>query len=205
MKIFQYDADVPASVAVERRRAAHAAVGDGGRRLVRRQPRLQPVHAFQNGTPINLNAVDFGAAYLPQNQDPTNTSTVPGAAAYTTNLLRPYPRPRQHQPADQRLLGHLHSIQTSFTRRFRNGFSFGANYTYGISFKGTTDLMKRLQHAPDGTISVRADQAQYEDLMSDLDRRPHYLKANAVWDLPNVDRFGRVVGASSTTGTSPAS
>ena len=31
-----------------------------------------------------MNSVDFGAAYLPQNQDPTlGTSSVPGATAYT--------------------------------------------------------------------------------------------------------------------------
>ena len=39
---FQYDAKVPASVAVAGGRAARAAVGDGHRPLVRRQPRLQP-------------------------------------------------------------------------------------------------------------------------------------------------------------------
>ena len=38
-----------------------------------------------------MNAVDFGAAYLPQNQDPTlGTSSYPGATAYTANLLRPF-------------------------------------------------------------------------------------------------------------------
>jgi hypothetical protein len=150
---------------------------------------------FQNGTPTNLNAVDFGAAYLPQNQDPTITNAVPGAAAYTTNLLRPFPGLGNINQQTSDFWDTYHSIQTSFTRRFRNGFSFGANYTYGISLQGTTGLVKRLQHAPDGTISVRGDQAQYEDLMSDLDRRPHYLKANAVWDLPNVNRLGKVVGA----------
>jgi hypothetical protein len=78
----------------------------------------------------------------------------------------------------------------SLNRRFRNGFSFGANYTWGISFTGNTGLQKRLQHAPDGTFSIRADQAEYEELNKTLDRRPHYLKANAVWDLPNVRANG---------------
>jgi hypothetical protein len=70
------------------------------------------------------------------------------------------------------------------------------NYTYGISFKGNTGLQRRLQHAPDGTISVRADQAQYEKLNENLDRRPHIVKANAVWDLPKSPAsLGPVVGA----------
>jgi len=72
----------------------------------------------------------------------------------------------------------------SVNRRFRAGLSFGANYTWGISFTGNTGLQKRLQHAADGTISVRADQAEYERLNRTLDLRPHYLKANAVWALP---------------------
>ena len=33
-----------------------------------------------------------------------------------------------------------HSLQASLNRRFRNGFSFGANYTYGISYKGNIGL-----------------------------------------------------------------
>ena len=41
--------------------------------------------------PLDLNAPDIGAAYLPQNQDPTAAaSTVPGAMAVATELLRPY-------------------------------------------------------------------------------------------------------------------
>ncbi len=41
--------------------------------------------------PLDLNAPDLGTAYLPQYQDPTlGTSTIPGATALTTNLLRPY-------------------------------------------------------------------------------------------------------------------
>jgi hypothetical protein len=136
---------------------------------------------------VNLNAVDLGAAYLPQNQDPTRgISAVPGANAYTQNLLRPYPGLSNINQNTTDFWDLYHSLQMSLNRRFRNGFSFGANYTWGISFTGNTGLQKRLQHAADGTFSVRDDQAAYEDLNKNLDRRPHYLKANAVWELPNV-------------------
>ena len=65
-------------------------------------------------------------------------------------------------------------------RRFRNSFSFGLNYTYGISFKGNTGLTEAATSTrPDGTLSVRADQAAYEKQNENLDRRPHTLKANA--------------------------
>jgi Carboxypeptidase regulatory-like domain len=153
---------------------------------------------FQGGTTVNLNAVDFGAAYLTQNQDPTlvGSSTVPGATAYTTNLLRPFRGLSNINQNTTEFWDTYHSLQTSFNRRFRDGFAFGLNYTYGISFKGNTGLQKRLEHAADGTISIRADQAQYEDLLKFLDRRPHIIKANAVWALPKVSsRLGPVVGA----------
>jgi hypothetical protein len=151
--------------------------------------------AFQGGTTVNLNAVDFGAAYLPENQDPTQHSSVPGANTID-NLLRPYAGFGNINQQTTEFWDTYHSIQTSLNRRFRNGFAFGVNYTYGISFKGNTGLQKRLQHAPDGTISIRADQAQYEKLMENLDRRPHIVKANAVWDLPkSPDRLGPIVGA----------
>ena len=45
----------------------------------------------QGGSQVLVNQVPLGQAYLAQYQDPTlGTSTVPGAAAYTTNLLRPF-------------------------------------------------------------------------------------------------------------------
>jgi len=86
-----------------------------------------------------------------------------------------------------------HSLQFNVNRRFAGGFSFGANYTYGISLKGNTGLNRRLQHAADGTISVRADQAQYEKLMETLDVRPHLLKANGIWNSPGIAGKGAVL------------
>ena len=150
--------------------------------------------SFQGGTRQNLNSVDFGAAYLPQNQDPTlGTSTTPGATAYTSNLLRPYrgySNIEENQPA---FWDTYHSIQAQVNRRFRGGFSFGAAYTYGISLKGNTGLNIRYQHAADGTISVRSDQAAYEKLMETLDRRPHFFKLNAVWLSPGIGGAGAFV------------
>ena len=190
--IFQYDAKVPASwqwqggVQMALPWATTLDVSYVGNRGVNR------LGAFQGGTTVNLNAVDFGAAYQPQNQDPTlaGSTTVPGAAAYTANLLRPFRGLSNLNQNTTDFWDQYHSLQLSLNRRYRNGLSFGANYTWGISFVGNTGLQKRLQHAPDGTISVRPDQAAYEELNRNLDPRPHYLKANAVWDLPNLPADG---------------
>src|SRR5204863_6974871 len=70
------------------------------------------LRAFQGGTngAVDLNAVDFGAAYLPQNQDPTlGPSGVPGASAYTSNLLRPF-----------RGLSHVNEQQTQFSDEYHS-------------------------------------------------------------------------------------
>jgi hypothetical protein len=150
--------------------------------------------AFQGGDRQNLNSVDIGAAYLPQNQDPTlGTSAIPGAAAYTTNLLRPFQGFSTIEENMTEFWDTYHSLQFNVNKRFSRGFSFGANYTHGISLKGNTGLVKRIQHAADGTISMRADEAQYEKLNENLDVRPHLIKAHFVWNSPGIVGSGAVI------------
>ena len=145
---------------------------------------------------VNLNSIDIGAAYRSENQDRTRAaSSVPGATALPANLLRSYKGLANITQATTEFWDTYHSLQASLNRRFRNGFSFGANYTYGISFKGNFGLPIRYVHNADGTFQPRDDQDEYEKLNETLDRRPHSLKANAVWDLPNVTSMGKVVGA----------
>jgi hypothetical protein len=187
LSIFQYEAQVPASwqwqvgpqIALPWAMALDVEyVGNYG---------YHRLGAFQGGTTVNLNAVDFGAAYLPENQDPTlGTSAVPGANAFTANLLRPYRGLSTIAQQTTDFHDTYHSMQFSLNRRYRAGLAFGVNYTLGLSFKGNTGLQKRLQHAPDGTITIRADQADYEKLNEMLNLQRHVLKANAVWDLPNL-------------------
>jgi hypothetical protein len=152
------------------------------------------LRAFQGGTggSVDLNAVDIGAAYLPQNQDPTlGTSSVPGAAAYTSNLLRAFRGFSNINEQETRFWDEYHGLQMSVNRRFTNGLAFGTNYNLGLSFKGNTGLQLRLQHAADGTISVRSDQAQYEQLNENLALQRHVIKSYAVWNLPDSPaRFG---------------
>jgi hypothetical protein len=149
---------------------------------------------FQGGTQQPINSVDFGAAYLPKNQDPTlGTATYPGQTAYTANLLRPYLGFATIGENMTAFYDTYHSIQMSVNRRFSGGFSFGASYTYGISLKGNTGLSQRYTHAADGTISLRSDEQAYQDLMSTLDRRPNFLKFNSVWLSPGISGGGTVL------------
>jgi len=145
------------------------------------------LRAFQGGAggAVDLNAVDIGAAYLPQNQDPTLApSTVPGATAYPANLLRAFRGYSNINEQETRYWDEYHGLQFSVNRRFRGGLAFGGNYNLGLSLKGNTGLQLRLQHAADGTISVRSDQAQYEQQNEDLALQKHVIKSYVVWNIP---------------------
>jgi hypothetical protein len=193
---FQYDAKIPSSwqwqggvqIAMPWAMAADISyVGNHG---------FNRLRAFQGGAngAVDLNAIDIGAAYLPQNQDPTlGPSSVPGASAYTANLLRAYRGLSSVNEQQTRYWDEYHGLQLSLNRRFQNGLAFGTNYNLALSLKGNTGLLLRLQHAADGTISVRSDQAQYEALNENLAMQRHVLKSFAVWDLPKSPaKLGRV-------------
>ena len=198
MITFQYDAQVPSSwqwqggvqMALPWSSAIDVSyVGNRG---------FNRLRAFQGGGngSVDLNAVDIGAAYLPQNQDPTLApNSVPGANAYTANLLRAFRGFSNINEQQTQFWDEYHSIQSSFNRRFRDGLSFGVNYTLGLSLTGNTGLQSRIQHAADGTISLRADQAAYEELNKNLALQRHVIKAHSVWDLPDAPAFvGRAGG-----------
>jgi hypothetical protein len=197
MITFQYDAQVPSSwqwqggvqMALPWSSAIDVSyVGNRGYNRLR---------AFQGGGggSVDLNAVDIGAAYLPQNQDLTLApNPVPGANAYTANLLRAFRGFSNINEQQTKFWDEYHSIQSSFNRRFRDGLQFGVNYTLGLSLKGNTGLQSRLQHAADGTISFRADQEEYEKLNENLALQRHVIKGHAIWDLPGVSALGRVGG-----------
>ncbi len=198
MVIFQYDAKVPASVQWQagiQKTLPWASVVDVSYVGNRGYNRLG---GFQGGNTIDLNAIDIGAAYLPQNQDLTKApSAIPGQNALQSNLIRPYRGFSNIRQNTTEFWDEYHSIQSNFNRRFRNGFSFGVNYVLSLSFKGNTGLQKRLQHNPDGSYSVRADQAEYEKLNEMLNLQRHLIKANWVWDLPDwksSNSAGKAIG-----------
>jgi hypothetical protein len=90
------------------------------------------------------------------------------------------------------------SIQTSFNRRFRNGWQAGMNWTLGIRNKGNTVSPLHLQHNADGTIGLRPEQEEMDKLLSNAGVRHHVIKANFSWDLPDVQSDStamKVVGA----------
>jgi Carboxypeptidase regulatory-like domain/TonB-dependent Receptor Plug Domain len=149
-------------------------------------------HSFNTFQGVNLNAVDFGTAFLPQFQDATLApSTTPGATAVQTNLMRPmrgYGGITQQWDLGWRT---YHSIQMSFQRRFKDGVSFGFNDTMSLSDRQqapnpTGASGTRLQHNADGSYSIRSDQAEANRLLGNNNPVPHVMRANFVWDLPDI-------------------
>jgi hypothetical protein len=158
------------------------------------------LHDDRGLTQVDINAPDFGAAFLPQNQDPTlAASTTPGATSVSTDLMRPYQGFGQIGLNLPRYWDQYHSIQTALNRRFRNGFSAGLNWTIGLSTTSNRGLQTRLDHAADGTWSIRADQDAYEKLNRDAGNLRHVIKGNFVYDLPDLQSGGngalRAIGA----------
>ena len=137
--------------------------------------------------PIDLNAPDVGTGYLPQYQDPTlAASAVPGATAFTTDLLRPYRGLGAITTTWPRFYTQYDSIQTAFNRRFRNGWQAGLNWTLGLRFDGNTLSPQHFEHNADGTITTASYQRELDALLHDVGLRRHIVKANFVWDMPNV-------------------
>ena len=103
---------------------------------------------------------------------------VAGSGAFVQELLRPI---RGYANIDQQWQSFdrtYHSMQFSATRRFRNGVSFGGNYTLSLSDNGTTGVPLRLQHNADGSFAIREDQAVFNDLMKNQGLQRHIVKAN---------------------------
>ena len=201
---FQYDAKVPASwqwqAGVQRALPWSTAidvsyVGNHG---------FNRLGGLQGGTTLNLNAVDIGAAYLPQNQDPTLRAACP-ARTRIDNLLRPYRGLGNIEQNTTEFHDTYHSIQTIADPAFPERILFRRQLHLGDFLHGQYRPGERLQHTPDGTFSIRADQAEYEELNKKLDMRPALPQGQC--HLGTAERARRAWQhrrASSTTGRSRA-
>jgi hypothetical protein len=145
-------------------------------------------HSYNSVRTVNINTVDFGAAFLPQNQNPDVAGAALGSGAVSTDLMRSisgYGAINMRQFNGWRT---FHSLQMSLNRRFRDGFSFGFNDTWVLSDHQIAGA--RVQHAADGSYSIRDDQSTANDLLGTFIPNKHILKGNFVWDLPDVHASG---------------
>ena len=139
----------------------------------------------------NLNPVPYGAAFSPQNQDPTLVAAQPnalaGSNALPPNLLRPYRGYGQILLYESAAISNYNSLQLSLNRRAAAGLFVGVAYTWS----------KTLTNATSDTAVVRADNlnrlANYGP--ANFDRRQVFA-ANWVYTVPNYkggNRFTRAV------------
>ncbi len=139
----------------------------------------------------NLNPVPYGAAFLPQNQDPTLVATqpnaLPGSNALPPNLLRPLRGYGQVLLYESAAISNYNSLQVSLSRRAATGLFVGVAYTWS----------KTLTNATSDTAPVRADNlnrlTNYGP--ANFDRRQVFA-ANWVYTIPsykNGNRFTRAI------------
>jgi hypothetical protein len=61
------------------------------------------------------------------------------------------------------------------------------------NYSGDYSVTQRMEHRPDGTVGLRADQAQWEDMMKEQGTPVHIFKGNAVWNIPGPSGGSRIV------------
>jgi outer membrane receptor protein involved in Fe transport len=124
----------------------------------------------------NLNYIPYGAAFLPQNQDPSITSSLPGGAALPAQFLRNMRGIGNINLYEGAATGNYNSLQVSLNRRAGHLF-LGMSYTWS----------KDLTTASGDTSFVRPDQFTREANYgpSGNDRR-HNFALNYVYDLPEL-------------------
>jgi len=128
-----------------------------------------------------INAVAPGAAFKPENQDPTRTpGAVPGATALPADLLRPYKGYGSIQLWQNSAYANYHSLQAGVTRRFDKGLMFSVFYVWSKTLTtADSDWGTRL---PYSTKEQNAA-ANYSYAVND---RPHNFVANFIYQTPKV-------------------
>jgi hypothetical protein len=130
-----------------------------------------------------INAVPWGAKFLPENQDPTRKpGTMAGATALPDDFLRPYQGYSTIRLWEYGAFSNYHALQTSLGRRFDNGLMFSVFYVWSKAL-GTTDT--DLGYARPNATAEEARRADYSYVAYD---RPHTFVANFIYQTPKVAR-----------------
>jgi hypothetical protein len=128
-----------------------------------------------------INAVPYGAKFLPENQDPTRApSATPGATALPDDFLRPYQGYGGIRLWGYRGFSNYHSIQTSVQRRFDNGFGFSAFYVWSKALGINDNDYSTIRPNSSDEENKRAN---YSYTNTD---RPHNFAVNFVYQTPKV-------------------
>ena len=128
---------------------------------------------------VNINAVPYGARFLPENQDPTlPASSLPGQTALDADFLRPYQGYGNINLRVYDANSNYHGLQTQVDRRFANGLFLNANYTFSKALD-TQDVNNDFSR-----IDEFDKRANYGPAVFD---RRHIFNFNWVYQLPHND------------------
>jgi hypothetical protein len=128
-----------------------------------------------------INALAAGTTFKPENQDPTRApSSVPGASAKTTDILRPYQGYGSIQLWQNSAWANYNALQAGLTRRFDKGLMFSVFYVWSKNLTtADSDWGTRLPFSTQ-------DQNKAANYSYGVDDRPHNFVANFIYQTPNV-------------------
>ena len=138
------------------------------------------VHLLQRR---NINAPNYGAAYLPQNQDPTQAVNLTGPGALPVDFLRPYQGFGNISYIEPASSSNYHSLQTSINRRFSKGLLLGVTYTWSKALGTQANDLPGINGFGAPRIDNNQRTANYAP--QDFDRR-HNFNVNWVYQLPKA-------------------
>jgi hypothetical protein len=125
----------------------------------------------------NQNAIPLGAAWLPQNQDPTNSNPqFNGTTSKQPNFYRPFSGYANTIAYGFGGNSNYNALQVSATKRFGSGLTFGIAYTWSKAMGTTND-----DYTTNIPFNLRT--AEYDVLSTD---RTHVFVGNFVYNLPSI-------------------
>jgi hypothetical protein len=148
----------------------------------------------------NLNPVPYGADFLPQNQDPTLSSTaLLGNSALPTNFLRPLQGYGSVTVYESASTSNYNGLQVALNRRAANGLFVGASYTWSHTLTTASsdtssvsvDQYNRLRNYGNASFDVRQNfNLNYVYLIPSFKNSNYLVKlATAGWQLSGVTNF----------------
>ncbi len=131
----------------------------------------------------NINAPNYGAAYLAANQDPTQAASTTGSAALPVDFLRPYQGFGNISYFESASSSNYHSLQSSVNRRFSKGLLLGVTYTWSKALGTQANDTSSINGFGAPRIDNNQRRANYAP--QDFDRR-HNFNVNWVYELPKA-------------------
>jgi hypothetical protein len=134
-----------------------------------------------------INAVPYGAKFLPQNQDPTRApSATPGATALPDDLLRPYRGYGNINLWKYDAYSNYHALQTSINRRFDNGFMFSVFYVWSKALSINNSDGSNGSATAGGRPNATPEEVRRADYSYAEFDRPHSFALNFIYQTPKV-------------------